>query len=191
MCWDILTNPGSALEKAKKSKNRQKAWIALIEASILFGLTAAVISFSVFNDALISASAFAGTLVLSIVVGIILGWIISITTTTLGGKGTFQEGLVAISYSILFFGCGFFVASILSLLPIIGQAIGAVVLLATAAVGMASLYRGIKEMFRTDMITAFVVVSIIILAVFIAIWGVLGLNLTGNLNSVLSTVAIR
>lgn len=190
MCLDILKNPAAALEKAKKTRSSRKAWLALIEASILLALAAAIVSYVAFGSALIAVTAIIATFVLSLVFGVILAWVVKLAATTLGGKGEFREGLVVVSYSMIFLGSGLFVASLLTRIPFVGIVLGALVLLATAATGLATFYRGIKEMFRTDMIVALIAVSVVVLAFLIALWGTFGLNMLGNLNSVLSATAL-
>lgn len=168
MCLDILRNPSAAIINAKRSKDSRKAWVVLIEASLIFVLSAAV---TVLKQAGIDQLNYAavglslGTIFLfMIVLGIIFGYIITLIATTLGGTGRYNEGLTVISYSLVPISAAALVSSVLSIAPV-GAAFAIVAVALGLAASMSILYRSTKEMFKTDMITAFVAVSVLILVV--------------------------
>ncbi|MCX6815572.1 MAG: YIP1 family protein [Candidatus Aenigmarchaeota archaeon] len=171
MCLDILKNPVSALEKAKKSKNTNKSIIVLAESAILFALTSIVAimkgtGFAPASYSLVAVSAIIIFLVI-LIFSMIIGYAMKIIVNILGGKGGYYEGLTAISYSLMPVSVAVFVSSLLSLVTG-GPIIGIIVLIIGFASGISLLYRSIKELFKTDMLTAFIAVSVLILVLFVA-----------------------
>ena len=181
MCLNILRNPVKSLLEAKKKKNMNKTLLVLVENSVLFGIAAALIIARIGFSGLLLGSAAATFLV--ILIGILLfGLVVHISATTLGGKGKYFEGLTAVTYAMTPMSVGIFVSSLLALVPLTAG-LQVIVLALSFALGFSLLYRGIKELYSTDMITAFVVVSIAILVIFISIYASLGLSLLGRVAS--------
>ncbi|HLC54579.1 MAG TPA: hypothetical protein VJK07_03035, partial [Candidatus Nanoarchaeia archaeon] len=71
---------------------------------------------------------------------------------------------------------GFLAASILSWIPF-STGVQIIVLALMLASGVSTIYRGIKELYRTDMVTALVVVSISVLVIFLAVYASVGLTM--------------
>ena len=169
MCIDILKNPVKSLAVAKKSKNMNKTLLALVESSVLFALATAVFVVKTsFIVTLLITSAIAVFLVM-LVGALLMGLVVHISASTLTSKGKYFDGLTSVVYGLLPISIGFFVTSLLTFIPFsVGLQI--IVLALTLAYGISIIYRGIKELYSTDMVTSFIVVSIAILVIFIAVY---------------------
>jgi len=179
MCLDILRNPVKSLMDAKKN-SPNKTLTVLLGTSVLFGVSAGIlVAKTGLYDLLLAGSII--TVFLMALIGMMLfGLVIYIVATTLGGRGRYLQGLTATSYSMVPVSVGAFIISLLAWIPFtVGVQI--VVLALTLALGISLLHRGIKELYRTDMITSFVAVSISALAVLMAIYVSVGLSLLGRL----------
>jgi len=191
MCIDILRNPAGAIVKAKKSRNMNKTLLALIEASVLLAIASAIVviktgAYSQLAYTIALASAVT-IFVMVLVLSLIMGYVLKIIATTLGSTGRYYDGLTVFAYSLIPMSASIFLGAIFALVP--GGAIISVIALALGfASGLSLLYRGVKEMFKTDMVTAFVAVSVLILVIFIAASGSLGLTALTRLSSFLPAV---
>jgi len=168
MCLDIIKNPVKSIALAKKRKNVNKTLMVLVEDAVLFAIAAAlIVAKTNYNIAVLGSglSAFFVTLI-----GIMLfGMTIHISATVLGGKGKYFEGLTAVAYGAVPLSVGFFIVALLSLVPLtVGIQIVAII------------YRGIKDLYSIDMVTSIVVVSIAIIALFIALYTSAGISLLGR-----------
>ena len=186
MCIDILRSPVSAFADAKKKQNINKTLAVLGEASVLFAVSASLMTVRT----LFSSTGFLGVasmatfvFLLSFLSLMLIGWVVNIVATMLGGKGSYFDGLTAVTYSSVFLSTGLFLASAIIYVPIAGLLLSAIILLPAFAAGFASFYRGIKEMYKTDTITAFVTVSVTTLTLVMVVQMVLIMR-------VLSTVSL-
>lgn len=178
MCLNILRNPTKAIMDAKKRNSGKKALVVLIENSVIFAIAAGLLVAKT-GFPLLVGSVITGFL-MALIGMVLLGLVLHITTTTLGGKGKHHEGLTAVAYAFTPFSVGLLVISLLAWIPFtIGVQI--VVLALAFALGISVLYRGIKELYRTDMLTSFVSISIAILAILISIYLSAGLALMSRL----------
>lgn len=160
MCIDIIKSPVSAFAAAKKKQAINKTLNTLAESSVLFALSAVLLGARASALSVGVAGIAAFIFLLSFLAAMLIGWVIDIVATILGGKGSYFDGLTTVSYSSLFLSGGIFVASILSFLPVAGLVLGIIAMLPAFAAAFACFYRGVREMYKTDMITAFVTVSI-------------------------------
>jgi hypothetical protein len=188
MCIDIFRDPAKALAKAKSSKSTNKTWLALLEASILLALAAALTvgRAGSFSQAAVQVGVMSAVSVFItvLIISVILGYILKIIVTTLGGSGKYFEGLTVVSYAILPISAGLFAAAVFALAQP-GIAISALATAVGFAYGLSILYRGIKELFRTDMVTALVAVSILIIVLFAAASVTMGFAALTKLSTVL------
>ncbi len=187
MCIDVFRDPEKALNNAKRRRSMNRTWLATAEASALMALASALVVvrtayFGPLAWQLAAVSALS-IFVVMFILSIILGYIIRIIVTTLGGTGKYFEGLTVVSYALLPISAGLFVASLLALVPA-GIVISALATAVGFAYGLSILYRGIKELFKTDMITAFVAVSILIIVLLAAASVTLGFTALTRLGSV-------
>ncbi len=169
MCIEIFRNPGKAFGEAAKRRKMSRTALVLLESALMTAVAMAIIT----SRVALAPWVFA----LVIAIGIIGGYVIKIVSTTLGARGGFFEGMTAISYAFAPLSAALLLIAVLALLPVFGVLIGIVASVILFAFGLSVLYRGVKEMFRTDMITALVAVSILALAFVIALQFSFSLNL--------------
>ncbi len=176
MCLDILKDPAKALLAARKKTDMRKTFIALVESSIIFAVASAVMASRIG----VSAGLILASLVLAFVavwvITFLLGLIVHISAYTLTSKGKYHDGLTPVVYGMLHISVGFLAASILSWIPF-STGVQIIVLALMLASGVSTIYRGIKELYRTDMVTALVVVSISVLVIFLAVYASVGLTM--------------
>jgi hypothetical protein len=186
MCLEVLKNPVGSLVKAKKQKNINKTMLVLVESAILFALTAGITILKVG-----AASQLAMTLAVATVVSvfvaifvifIVLGYILNVIVNILGGSGKYFEGLTVVSYALLPASVALFIGSILSFIPVAGVILNFLVLALGFAAGFSLIYRGVKEMYKTDMVVALIAVSVLMLVFFITITFSLGFSALSMFN---------
>ena len=111
--------------------------------------------------------------------GLFTGYLIMTAMRTLGGSGGFGEGLTAVAYSLFVPGIAMFVNGILVSSAVLSRSgsamilamfLGGALMLWGAVIGFATLYRSLKELFSTDMITAFVGATVLTIAGMVVIW---------------------
>jgi hypothetical protein len=111
--------------------------------------------------------------------GLFAGYLIMTAMRTLGGSGGFGEGLTAVAYSLFIPGIAMFVNGILVSSAVLSRSgsamilamfLGGALMLWGAVIGFATLYRSLKELFSTDMITAFVGATVLTIAGMVVIW---------------------
>lgn len=187
MCIDILKDPVKAIISAKK-KNQNRTWLVLIEACIFFGLASGVLfarggSFS--DVALRVAAISAGSVFVTVlVISIVLGYVLKIIATNLGGSGQYYEGLTAVSYSLIPISVSVFIAALLSAIPG-GILLSSLALALGFACGVSLLYRAVKELFKTDMVVSLIAVSVLIIVIFVAASVSTGLATVANIGALL------
>ena len=185
MCIGILRSPVAAFAAAKKRQNINKTLVVLAEASVLLAVAVTPIILKALPTAGIATTAIF-VFLLAFLSVMLVGWVVDIVAKTLGGKGNYLDGLTTATYSSVFLAVGLFLSSVLLLLPLAGALsvisllLSGLVMLPAFAAGFASFYRGIKEMYKTDMITALVTVSVTTLTIVTVIQLVAVLGLTNT-----------
>jgi len=178
----ILLAPDKAILEAKKQRNLTKSIIVLLISSLLFLATTVVYYWSTnkLGDLLkpdfpVAIYAFIVPFVGSLFLGIVLVLIIN----TLGGNGVYFDGLTSLSYSLLPLSIGIFLLITINSLTmtITDMNINMITGLIAFAIGtfftaesVAIMYRTIKELFETDMITAFVGAAVLSAAIVIPLY---------------------
>ncbi|MFH0836563.1 MAG: YIP1 family protein [Candidatus Aenigmatarchaeota archaeon] len=169
-----LRKPAEAILETKKKKNMGKTIGYLVLSAVLLAIAAAIASA---KTGLLLGMIETGPLVLAVgmfllvVVGaFVVGWIVTLIATILGGKGDQYEGLTSVTNALFVPSIGALVAVLVSFVPYVGLPLIFLVLAISISIGLASLYRSVKELFSTDMITAFVVVSVLSLALILALF---------------------
>ncbi|KHO47655.1 MAG: hypothetical protein QT00_C0002G0315 [archaeon GW2011_AR5] len=179
MCLDILRNPTKAILAAKKP-NPKKAMMALLESSVIFAIAAGILVAKTV-PAFVAGSVIT-TFFMALMAIVLFSLVVYITTTTLGGRGKYIEGLTATAYSAVPVSAGLLVVALLAWMPfVIGVQI--VVLALTLALGISMLHRGIKELYRVDMVTSFISVAISVFVILLAVYASVGISLLGRLAS--------
>jgi Yip1 domain len=152
MCLNIFTDPGKAFAQAAKRKSMPRTIGTLVVGSAIASAALTIMSLN------ISLAPWIFALVIGM--GIITGFVVKVIANALGTKGGFYEGLTAIAYSTVPIATGIFLMAALNRLPVAGLILGYIVAMVMFGLGFAVLYRGIRDLFKTDMITAFVIVFI-------------------------------
>lgn len=181
----LFANPGGALMEAKRRPTYSDAMgtlaLAAVLAALAGGIAVAQLGGMMSGLTLMAA---AGIFVLVLLGGLFVGLIIKLITVTLGGKGDYLHGLTAAAYTALAPSAGMLVAAIFMRIPIAGTVVSFVALALALARGVSTLYRSLKELFGTDMVTAFVAVSILAMVLAVAFWGSVATILGGQLPAI-------
>lgn len=167
---EILTNPVTAILKAKKEKNIAKTLFILIFSWILIGISFFLVLYRT-TIALVSFGSGLAVFLFGILFSIFYSYITDIVMNILGGKGKYYESLTATTYSSLPISIGLLLTSILSSLhPMLGGIIGFLAIVITTALSLSIYFRAIKELYSTDMIITFVGFLLIIFVLMIAFY---------------------
>lgn len=164
---EIITNPGEALLKAKQEKNLGFSFAVAGLAAAFIAAGFFLLYLSTFSSSTIATSSGAETFMVIIVftfviiAELLLGSLASIVMKILGAKGGFFEGITVIGYSLFVASIGYLVFGLFSFIPLIGALIAGAIVLFFFGIAFAIMYKGLKELFETDMITALVGVGVI------------------------------
>jgi hypothetical protein len=173
MCREFFTNPSLVIAKAKKQKDINHTLKILMIEWLFFGVGFFIVSSILFRATswlLVGISVFLSVFISGVIATIFIGWIIELIITTLGGKGKYFEGLTACVFGLFPISIGLLISSIVSFIPMIGFLISLILITLSSAVGISMFYRGLKEMFGTDMITTWIGVGILIVSTFLAFY---------------------
>ncbi|MBI4020242.1 MAG: hypothetical protein HY367_02835 [Candidatus Aenigmarchaeota archaeon] len=188
MCWKA-----SGLLSMKKDKNLGKSVLYLLTGSILFAIGIAIMLSRVLPSVLgrmvpetIPGLAALGTgaggiavFFLLFIGGLFYGWLAKLTFTTLGGKGNYFEGLTTIAVPLKLLSIGFIISAIFSYVPIVGSVVAFIALAISGVLAYSMMLRAAKELFATDMITAFVGVTVLMTITILAFYGAFVFGLAG------------
>jgi hypothetical protein len=167
--------PAEAIAAAKKKPTYGDALGTLIVDGIIIAVTVAIFVTqlggmaglgTMFSQGLGMATV--GAFVLTFVGGLFFALLTKLVVNTLGGKGDYLHGLTVVAYSLAAPATGLLVTAIFFTVQWIGPLVGFLAIAVALALGFATLYRSIKELFATDMITALVAVGILTLVITIA-----------------------
>lgn len=172
MCRNIpklLMAPAEAITVAKKKASYGDALGTLIVDGIIAAVTAAILLTQLGDIPGISAllGGQFGTAVVSMFVIVLIGGLFfalltKLVVNTLGGNGDYLHGLTASAYTMVAPIVGLLVASIFFRVQYnIGPLIVFIAMSIGIALGLSTLYRSIKELFATDLLTALVAVLIL------------------------------
>lgn len=168
----LFTSPGEVVKDIKKKKSIGNSMGVLALAGVIFAITAVIgttklISFIPGSELLsgvggmgLGIAAVAAFLIIFIG-GLFLGWLLKITMNTLGTKGDYFSGLSSIAYPLMILSVSNLVAVLLTYVPYIGGLLAFLVTIILGVMAFALTYRMIKELFVTDMVTAFIGVLVV------------------------------
>lgn len=180
MCLGILRDPVKSLLAAKSKRNMNRTLKVLIEACVIFAIAAGVLVAKTGLLGILLAGSIVTVFLMTLVGFLLFGLVVHIAASTLGGKGKYYEGLTTVAYSMLPVSIGFLVIALLSWAPLtIG--IQLIVIAVTLALGISMLHRGVKELYRTDMVTASVAVLISVLVILLSVYISAGMALFNRL----------
>ncbi len=187
VCIDILKDSPKSLLEAKKKRDIKKTVLVLVQTAVIFAAASGILVVKAGLTDSIVISSVASVFITILIAGLLSALVIHVATSTLGGKGKFFEGITAVSYSFVPMSAGVLVAAILTFVPY-SSGIQLIVLAVGFSQGLATLYRGVKELYSTDMLTSFVALSVAILAIILAVYASVGLALIGGLATVAPVV---
>lgn len=162
MYKDLMTNPAVAIAKAKREKSLKKTEVLMVVEWIVLALATAL----PFTNLNVGVAVF----VLGLVSTLLAGFLAQIVFTVLGGRGGFFEGITPIVYSLAPLSLGALFAALFVRVYAIGPLISMIVVAILSAISLSGLYRGYKELFKVDLITAWIGLSILMLAAFLAVY---------------------
>jgi len=168
----LITKPGDALKAMKKEKNLNKSIGILAIAGILFGISVLISGTSLANLVPQMQAWMTGTYLAALITflfvfigGLFLGWLLKITMTTLGTKGNYFSGLTAVAYPAFILSVAGIISALVSYIPYIGSVLAFFVTVILACIAFSLTYRTIKDLFATDVVTAFIGLLIVWAAV--------------------------
>lgn len=193
MCIDYLKNPSGAIEEIKEKEMHEGSVGIMALAAILFAINSAIalnllnmMPVSVTGPSFVVKILNMGMVNLGVLVfftvflgGLFFGWVTKTIMNLLGGEGGYFEGLTTIAYPVLAATVGILVAMVLSYIPVVGTLLAFITIAVSFSVAYASMYRFAKELFDTDMITAFVGISVLFAIVIVSIYGSLATTSAG------------
>jgi hypothetical protein len=178
MCRNIpklLMAPAEAIAAAKKKATYGDALGTLIVDGIVFAVAAAIFIAQLGSTAGLGSMlgqgigvATVSVFVLTFIGGLFFALLAKLVVNTLGGKGEYLHGLTVTSYSIAAPAVTMLITAIFFTVQWIGPLVGFLAISIGFALGFATFYRSIKELFATDMITALVAVGILTLVLTVA-----------------------
>jgi len=165
----LITDPGNAIVSGKHEHNMKQTWT-------LLGIEWAIAAISVFiagdavGNALGSfkslATMLGGVAAIAVLIGgilvtVFIAFLLKVTVNTLGGKGTYFDGLSVLAYMIWPLALGGLLASILLMIPALGAFLAGLSLAFLGVLAGAIAFRSIKEMFGVDYITALIALAVL------------------------------
>ena len=171
---ELLKTPLTAIKKANKKKDIGETINILLVSWILCGISFFIIGIRE-GISLITISGFSISVFLLGILGTMLvAYFIYLIMNVLGGRGRYFAGLTSLTYSCFPLSFGAIITAFLYLLhPALGVILGFIIMGAFAALGLSLLFKTIKELFAVDIITSWIGISLLILAIVITIYAVI------------------
>ncbi len=181
----LITNIETAVRDTKKKKNLSEIISIQIVSSLLIALSVFLIGVKIGK---ITEFFYTGiTVFILLFTGMfVAAYFIEIIMDVLVGKGSYTNALIATVYSMVSPSVGMIIAGLLLFIPY-SSVFSVLILIYTIAMGNATFFRMIKELYKTDYITVFVAVSVFTTALIVGIW--IGAVYTG-IGIVSTTVAV-
>jgi hypothetical protein len=160
---ELLTAPHEAITKVAKSKDTNEAIVML---AINWLLVSVAFSLSTGNYSLIPAILVAG------IIGTLFGdFLLHMGLTIVGGKGDFTSILSASTYP--FFGLALsslIVSAFFTWSGVVAVVIGTILFILYFTVAFTGMFRLIKETYKLDIITIWIVTSLVLLAALASVY---------------------
>lgn len=157
--YEILTEPVSAITKAKREKDISKTLQILIIEWIFIALAIALIPTV---PLAFKTTAIVLVALIGIVSTLFMGFLTQLVFNILGGEGKYFEGLTSAVYAKFPISVGLIASSIVFLMPVVGAPIAVVISIIFTVLGIVIFYRAVKELFSTDIITTWIGVGILV-----------------------------
>jgi len=168
----LLYKPEEAILDARRKRSIGCTLLVLLVVAVLWGIVALVVAGKVRGGVGTMIAALVGAAIGVYVMSLFLGLLTMLAARTIGGRGGYFAGLTAYVYSLAIITVGVIVAAILGLIPKIGVILAAIILPIATILSCAAYLRGVKELFSTDTITAFVTSIVVYFASFMGIYAV-------------------
>lgn len=173
----LFLNPVDAITNAKANKSIGTTILLLIVISLVMGILVGVAmasgsrsypyySYGSYRPGVDITLVVGGIFAAFVVVflgGLFIGLLAKIAVRTLGGTGGYFEGLTSVVYSFFIPSIAILIGGVLMMLPrgdafatMVSTVIAAILMMWAVVLGAATFYRSLKELFNTDMITAYV-----------------------------------
>jgi hypothetical protein len=104
-----------------------------------------------------------------VLISIIFSFVVGISAVIMTERGKYISGLAAVAHAFAPVSVGFLLMAIISLLPYAGVLLGGIVMIPFIAMGLSMLYKSVKEIYKTDMVTALIVVSVAMLTMIVLV----------------------
>ena len=160
---ELLTAPHEIIAKKVKAKDRNEAIVMLTINWILVAIGVSLIS----NNYPLGLA----MLVFGIVGTLILAFFIYLAFTVVGVKGDYISVLISLTYP--FFGVSFstLAISIISIWSEVASIfIGIILFSLYFTIGLTGMFRVLKENFKTDLVSVWIVISLLILAIVLSVY---------------------
>ena len=174
----LLQKPTAAIAKNKNPKEMRQTIEILLISTGLIGLAVFIAAGILPLQIRLATGVFVFSL--STLGTVLYAFLLQTVMTNLGGKGKYYHALTAITFAKFPMAVGVLAASILFNFSIAGIMLAAIVLLVALAMGASTLFRGVKDFFGVDIVTAWLGIGIIVLVsvatVYILIIGMFTVN---------------
>jgi hypothetical protein len=186
----VFTHPGDAITIAKKIGSTGTSIGVLGLSALIFAIVSALGTtkiMSIFPGAIpYTAGVSTGiaavvTFVMIFIGGLFFSWILSIVMKVLDTKSSYFAGVTAVAYPLLLLSVANLVAMGAGYVPYFGGIIAFLITLIFTCMAFALTYRAIKDLFKTDMMTAFIGLLVVWAAIIAA-------GLYGGMAGWLSTI---
>jgi hypothetical protein len=160
---ELLTAPNEAITKVAKSKSTNESIVMLTMNWLLLSVA---FSLPTGNYSLIPV-----ILVSGIIGTLFAGFLLHIGLTIAGGRGDFTSILSSLTYP--FFGAAFsslIVSAFFIWSGVVAVFIGAILFILYFTIALTGIFRLIKETYKLDMITIWIVTSLVLLAAFASVY---------------------
>lgn len=190
-------NPADMLDKSKKKGDILNTIIILVASSVIFAISAVIniSSLSVFSSVVGFNTLSLAISVFGIIFvgGLFIGWLVTLAANTLGAKGGLFEGITSVTFPMLYLSFGFLLSSLLSLIPnpVATMLLSFASVMIFGVIAYATMFRAVKEFFGVDILTSFIIVTIIfgvsVFAVYaVALGGMASSSLMGQTGTILT-----
>ncbi len=156
---DLLTSPHEILPKIAKERNVNEATVMLV---INWVLISTGLALSSQNYSIIPA-----VIVFGIIATLTTSFLIQLSLTILGGKGDYSSALAASTYPFFGLALSSLIVSIIFFWSDkIAVILGTFLFVLYFTVALTGAFRVLKESFKVDIITVWIVTSLLMLAIF-------------------------
>lgn len=165
--WEMIKSPHKSLQKTKKNINHNKAFMNITIASVVAGFGMLLLFSSSLLAGMWTVPVFAGisAFVTVLLIGILMSFVVGISAVIMTEKGKYLSGFSVMAHTIAPLSVGFLAMAAVMIVPVVGTILATIVLLPFLAIGISMMYKSVKEIYKTDMVTALVIVAVSVLTI--------------------------